>query len=157
MAHTRLPISRHARLAPGEHDLVTFARAPQIVAKLRPMRRCTLRAGCATPEQRSGKDKYKERLIPFHGNPFSISGLKIKSQTHGGSAGRSQRSSRKNIGKVDDVQAVRQVSDVTLKNNGSRLTFPELRPGRKVQSERGAHTSGLQVHTIHHRLSKFLQ
>src|SRR5258708_37871516 len=136
MAWERLTIGRQPRLAPGEHDLVAFARYPQVVHELRLMRRCPLRAGRAAPGERSAKGDYEGCLIPFHGNPFSISGLEIKSQTHRRCAGRSQRGSRKNISKVDDVQAIRQISDVTLKSNGSRLAFPELLARREGQNIR---------------------
>src|SRR5262245_52487126 len=81
-----------------------------------------------------------------HGNKSS---LEFGLETNGEAARRSNRSTGEQTRKVDDVQSIRQVEDVSLHAKATSARRIENKIARgSIDGRRGVHAAALEVHSI---------
>src|SRR5205807_7828255 len=83
--------------------------------------------------------------------------LKFHIQAAGIIAGRGNTGSRKQAGKIDNVDAVREVLNVGLKAHGETASRNEIGAHRSVERKGRSYASAVEIYAIGNRLSELLE
>src|SRR5437588_12826343 len=89
----------------------------------------------------------------------SIANSKTKIPHPGGrhNSGRGNTGSRKQAGKIDNVDAVREVLNVGLKAHGEMASRNEIGAHRSVERKGRSYASAVEIYAIGNRLSELLE